>query len=53
MGRLRQMQAFIQEADDIIAKEVHFMEGFPHDSLLEADANALISEADLLVASQV
>ena len=51
--KLKQMDTLVREADDLVQKEVEFVEGFPHNNLLDQDAGELLKEYDALVASQV
>ena len=53
MVKLQHMAELVKEAEDIIQREVNFIQTYPVKRILQEDAKELLKEADELVALQV
>ena len=53
LGKLRQMCSLVEKMEEVVKREVAFVEEFPLETLMEEDAIVYLREVDELVASQV
>lgn len=50
--KLQHMNELVTQAQDLVQRELHFIQTFPLASILKEDAEELLKEADSLVAGQ-